>query len=434
MTTFDEIIPKLVEIFQRHEDAANIRPVLINRDLNGRVRLIVDEKWKKDDRAMIVLDKIAQEMKEALGPHAYSAKQALLFESSFEETLPSEIKFSLESIKDVYIVDRLATEGNWSSISTPNTTPSRIVFFSIKGGVGRSTALAATAWALAERGKRVLVLDLDLESPGLSSSLLPEDRRPAFGIADWLVEDLVDNGDTVFKDMVATSALSHNGEIFVVPAHGVNAGEYVAKLGRVWMPKVSSDGSRELWSKRLSRLLDGLEKQWSPDVTLIDSRAGIDEVASACLTDLSASTILLFAIDGDQTWSGYRILFKHWRTSGVVREIRERLQVVGAMIPEVGTDDYSHGLRERAWDAFSEELYDEVPAGAIATEDGFWSFDESDEGAPHFPWSVRWHRGFAALRSLHGKLTDIDAEEVHTIFGPLIDGLLPIIKTERGEP
>ena len=95
----------------------------------------------------------------------------------------------------------------------------------------------------------MLVLDLDLESPGLSSSLLPEDRRPTFGIADWLVEDLVDNGDTVFKDMVATSALSHNGEIFVVPAHGVKAGEYVAKLGRVWMPKVSSDGNRELWSK-----------------------------------------------------------------------------------------------------------------------------------------------------------------------------------------
>ena len=98
--------------------------------------------------------------------------------------------------------------------------------------------------------------------------------------------------------------------------------------------------------QRLRRLLDELEKRWSPDVTLIDSRAGIDEVASACLTGLSASMILLFAIDGDQTWSGYRILFRHWRTSGVVREIRERLQVVGAMIPEVGADDYFDGLRE----------------------------------------------------------------------------------------
>ncbi|MBV5345318.1 MAG: ParA family protein, partial [Rhodoferax sp.] len=263
--------------------------------------------------------------------------------------------------------------------------------------------------------------------------LLPEDRRPTHGIADWLVEDLVDNGFTVFENMVATSSLSHNGEIYVVPAHGAEAGEYIAKLGRVWMPKVSTHGSRESWSQRLSRLLEELEKRWSPDVTLIDSRAGIDEVASACLTGLSASMILLFAIDGDQTWSGYQILFRHWRITGVVREIRERLQLVGAMIPEVGADDYFDELRERAWDIFSEELYDEVPAGAISTEEGSWSFDEADEGAPHSPWSVRWHRGFSALRSLHGRLSGIDGEEVYTIFGPLIDGLMPLIEAERGE-
>jgi Mrp family chromosome partitioning ATPase len=58
------------------------------------------------------------------------------------------------------------------------------VFFSIKGGVGRSTALAATAWRLAQAGKRILVLDLDLESPGLSSSLLSPDRQPVYGITD----------------------------------------------------------------------------------------------------------------------------------------------------------------------------------------------------------------------------------------------------------
>jgi hypothetical protein len=434
MMTFDAILPKVAEIFQQHQaDVPCVRPLLINRDLNGRVRLIMDEKWEHDDRAMAAIDKITRKIEGALGPHAYPAEDALLFESNFEEVLASEAKFSLEGIEGVYVVDRLATEGNWSSISPPNTTTPRIVFFSIKGGVGRSTALAATAWALAESGKRVLVLDLDLESPGLSSSLLPEDRRPTHGIADWLVEDLVDNGFTVFENMVATSSLSHNGEIYVVPAHGAEAGEYIAKLGRVWMPKVSTHGSRESWSQRLSRLLEELEKRWSPDVTLIDSRAGIDEVASACLTGLSASMILLFAIDGDQTWSGYQILFRHWRITGVVREIRERLQLVGAMIPEVGADDYFDELRERAWDIFSEELYDEVPAGAISTEEGSWSFDEADEGAPHYPWSVRWHRGFSALRSLHGRLSGIDGEEVYTIFGPLIDGLMPLIEAERGE-
>lgn len=434
MTTFDAIIPTLVEIFQHAEtEKPSVRPILINRDLNGRVRLIVDQKWENDDGAKIELHKLAHWMKEKLEPHAYPVEQALLFETDFEQALQGEITFLLEGTQDVFIVDRLAMEGNWASISAPSTSTPRIVFFSIKGGVGRSTALASTAWALAENGKRVLVLDLDLESPGLSSSLLPEDRRPIFGIVDWLVEDLVDNDQSVFEDMVATSDLSHNGEILVAPAHGVDPGEYVAKLGRVWMPKMNSHGERESWSQRLGRLLEKLEKRWTPDVILIDSRAGIDEVASACLTDLSASTILLFAIDGDQTWSGYRILFQHWLKSGVALEIRERLQAVGAMIPELDAAGYFEGLLENSWDTFSDKLYDEIQAGKIATED-IWSFDEMDESAPHFPWQVRWFRSFAALKSLHGRLAAIDGEEVRTVFGPLIEGIMHLVEAERSKP
>jgi len=434
MTTFDAIIPTLVEIFQHAEtEKPSVRPILINRDLNGRVRLIVDQKWENDDGAKIELHKLAHLMKEKLEPHAYPVEQALLFETDFEQALQGEITFLLEGTQDVFIVDRLAMEGNWASISAPSTSTPRIVFFSIKGGVGRSTALASAAWALAEDGKRVLVLDLDLESPGLSSSLLPEDRRPIFGIVDWLVEDLVDNDQSVFEDMVATSDLSHNGEILVVPAHGVDPGEYIAKLGRVWMPKMNSHGERESWSQRLGRLLEKLEKRWTPDVILIDSRAGIDEVASACLTDLSASTILLFAIDGDQTWSGYRILFQHWLKSGVALEIRERLQAVGAMIPELDAAGYFEGLLENSWDTFSDKLYDEIQAGKIATDD-IWSFDEMDESAPHFPWQVRWFRSFAALKSLHGRLAAIDGEEVRTVFGPLIEGIMHLVEAERSKP
>ncbi len=433
MSTFDEILPNLTKIFYPfQEDVTKMKPILVNRDLNGRVRLIVDEKLECDESQQIVLDKIAQKIQEELGSHAYPADQAVLFEPDIDDFLERESRFQLEGISDVFVIDRLAVEGNWSRISSLRSSVPRTVFFSIKGGVGRSTALAATAWALAEQGKKVLVLDLDLESPGLSSALLPEDRRPYYGITDWLVEDLVNNGDVVFENMVATSALSHNGEILVVPAHGANPGEYIAKLGRVWMPKIDSDGKRHSWSDRLRRLLDALEARWQPDVTLIDSRAGIDEVASACITELSASTILLFAIDGDQTWSGYRVLFQHWNKTGVVRDIRERLQIVGAMIPEVGTEEYVDGLLERAWDIFSEELYDEVPAGKISGEDSVWSYDQFDQSAPHYPWEVKWHRSFAVLKSLHGRLKDIDPEMVKVLFGPLIAGVELSIEIDGG--
>src|SRR4051812_7537453 len=42
-----------------------------------------------------------------------------------------------------------------------------VTFYSYKGGTGRSMALANVAWILAANGKKVLVADWDLESPGL---------------------------------------------------------------------------------------------------------------------------------------------------------------------------------------------------------------------------------------------------------------------------
>ena len=42
-----------------------------------------------------------------------------------------------------------------------------VTFYSYKGGTGRTMALANVAWILAANGQRVLVVDWDLESPGL---------------------------------------------------------------------------------------------------------------------------------------------------------------------------------------------------------------------------------------------------------------------------
>ena len=190
MTTFDTILPKLASIFQPHAaELHRISPVYVNRDLNGKIRLIVAECWEKDTQARHALDTIVQATFEQLGAHAFPASQAIIFEDSIDVVEHGYFAAPLADVDGVRVIDRLATEGNWSTISPISAGVPRVVFFSIKGGVGRSTAMAATAWALAQSGKRVLVIDLDLESPGLSSSLLPNERRPLFGVTDWLVED-----------------------------------------------------------------------------------------------------------------------------------------------------------------------------------------------------------------------------------------------------
>lgn len=431
MITFDQILPAIYQVLSPlKEDLKKLGTIVINRDLNGRVRLVLEAKLYDKAETAGAIDSIVRKMSDRLGSHGFPADRMVLFEPSLEAVKQGTQHFRLEGFDDVIVIDRLASETDWAKIAPVASGASRIVFFSIKGGVGRSTASAVAAWSLAQSGKRVMVLDLDLESPGISSSLLPHERRPTYGITDWLVEDLVDNGAEVFENMVARSDLSYDGEIYVVPAHGNDPGEYVAKLGRVWMPKIDGQGSRESWSMRLNRLLLELEEEWQPDVFIIDSRAGIDEVASACITDLGAKGVLLFSIDGEQTWSGYNILFRHWHRTGVVRDIRERLQLVGAMIPEVNGAEYFDGLREQSWLAFAEELYDEVPAGESA--DTYFSFDQGDENAPHYPWPIRWHRGFAALQSIHSRFQRIDEDELTAIFGPLVAGVHAIVG-EEGE-
>lgn len=434
MTTFDQVLPRVREILiARRDDVEAIGEIIVNRDLNGRVRLIVPKAARDDANTLALVQVLSAELSESLGPHGSADSHAVLFEGNMAAARAGASVFPLDGLPNVVVAERLATDSDWMSIKPPSNGAPRVVFFSIKGGVGRSTALAASAWALAQQGKRILVLDLDLESPGLSSSLLPSERRPTYGIADWLVEDLVDNGTAVFADMIAASSLSHDGEIYVVPAHGVDSGEYVAKLGRVWMSKSKDGGGRETWSQRLARLLDALESRLKPDVILIDSRAGIDDVAASCVTSLGAALVLLFAIDGEQTWEGYRALLRHWNRAHKALDIRDRLQMIGAMIPDdEGRSSYFTGLREHAWNAFADELYDEVPAGESTAER--FSFDETDESAPHHPWPIRWNRGFAALYSLNNRFSTIDAQEVRAVFGPLIDGMSTMIsEEERGD-
>jgi hypothetical protein len=63
-----------------------------------------------------------------------------------------------------------------------------VTFYSYKGGTGRSMALANVAWLLALRGKRVLVMDWDLEAPGIRRFFHPFLSDPALVETDGVLE------------------------------------------------------------------------------------------------------------------------------------------------------------------------------------------------------------------------------------------------------
>ncbi len=436
IVTFDTILSEVREALQQFQpELQSVGRLTVVRDLWGRVRLVASTRPESGAPLAQTLERLARNLQDRLGRHAYPPEQIFLYVDELAESTDLEtvrgVDLEVERL-DARLIDRQLTGTSWAEVTALADLPqhpARLTFYSIKGGVGRSTAAAVAAWRLAHEGRNVLVLDLDLEAPGLSSALLPQGILPRFGIVDWFVEDLVGQADGILDDMAVPSPVSADlpGEVWVVPSHGGVGGEYIAKLGRCYLdlpPSIGRSGERrQSWPQRLLRLLEALEARYRPDVVLLDSRSGLHDVASAVVTDVEAQ-VLLFAVGSDQTWCGYRLLFEHWQRHGAASAIRERLRVVASMVPETGRAEYLSAFREASWDLFREHLYDEVVEGAL---DGF-SYDLMDDAGPHAPLLTYWSRGFASLSNL----VSLDPQLVETAYGPFLDGIQELLPSLEG--
>lgn len=422
--SFDDVRRHVDGLLEAQVLPRNIAPLYLVRNLFGRVSITASDTLEADKACRIALQCLSRSLHEKLGAYGYPADDAVLFvEPDLLETLKEEAK---EVCPGVYWVDRLVTGRGWWTVGDPRPQegPMRYTLFSVKGGVGRSTTAAVLAWHLARRDEQVLVVDMDLESPGLASVMLDTGAQPKFGVTDWFVEELVGQGDRVVEQMTATPAWAHDfdGSVRVVPAYGQDPGEYLAKLGRVYMDTIDDP-----WTERLKRLLGHLERDFKPTVVLVESRSGLHDIAAATVTDLDAE-VLLFAIDAESHWTDYRILLDHWSTHDLAKKIRERLSIVSALTPEVGFVRYLQGFREQAWNLFRDRLYDDVPP---ANDAGVrFSFDLLDEDSPHDPIAIHWNRGLAAGASL-SNLEEIPVNQAYAQFLKRFDKLIEA--ADRGE-
>lgn len=364
--------------------------VYLVRDLYGRLRIIADE--PANDSVQGALVELATRLSRELGAHGHPPEASLLIlDTPASNLLGSSARRMSENM---FWVDRLVTGSGWLTVNTPASRRNRYTLFSVKGGVGRSTTAVVLAWHLARHGEQVLVVDADVESPGLGSTVFDQGTHPEFGVVDWFVEDLVGQGAHVLERMVGTPTWAQDleGSVAVVPAHGRHPGEYLAKLGRVYL----DTGLR--WTERLDRVITSLEQAWQPSIVVIESRSGLHDIAAATVTDIGAH-VMLFATDSESTWTAYEMVFSHWRNHRLAEKMRERLSIVSALTPETDTDQYLTRFTERSWHLFREYLYDGV-APPYENFDAF-SFDLREAPAPHNPLAIHWNRGLGAGSSLH---------------------------------
>ena len=406
---FDSIRNRVADTLRAAQAPNGLRPLYLVRNLRGRVRISVSQALEEDEACLAALRSLASKLSDALGPHGYPADDGVLYLDEPMLAMLHEAAKPLADLPEVFWIDRLMTGGDWWTVDAKRTegAPQRYTFYSVKGGVGRTTTAAVLAGRLAEQGERVLVVDLDLESPGLSSAVLDEATHPRFGVSDWFVEDLVGQGESVIEQMATPPPWKgeFEGEVLVVPAHGKEPGEYLAKLGRVYM------GTPEMsWAERLGTLVRLLEQRHRPTVVLLESRSGLHDIGASTVMGLNAQ-VLLFATDSESSWTDYGILFQHWRTQGLAAGIRDNLSVVAALTPEVDSLAYLECFRERAWELFARHLYDDVTCEGDAS--GPHTFDIGDQGAPHQPLPIYWNRGLAAGTSLRA----LAEAPIHLAYG-----------------
>jgi len=193
---FDDSLPILLRVVAEELGKPAILSGVALRDVTGRLAFVAGA-----DLDEASLERLSQRLRIELGPYARADRivaaandfgaQTLLRDSSALNVSAGEYR--------VRLVDRRLVGADWlRTPSLPAAPPPRFVFASLKGGVGRSTALAVAAADLASRGRRVLAIDLDMEAPGLGAMLLDEGTLPEFGLIDALVENGLSPLDDAF--------------------------------------------------------------------------------------------------------------------------------------------------------------------------------------------------------------------------------------------
>lgn len=195
------------------------------------------------------------------------------------------------------------------------TKPPIVAFYSLKGGVGRTTALVNAGYLLARQGLRVLLWDFDLDAPNLHAlvrallrqmamSHVEESRieyadylvdEPAIGFADYLVhwEDTGDAPASLDSYLWSFPVGAEGGHIDFFGA-GYNGPEYVAKLVRIHWGTFYRRGGQKL----LQRLLEQIAAR-EPAVVLLDARTGMTDIGFTAALQLADLTVLVHRLNPD---------------------------------------------------------------------------------------------------------------------------------------
>ncbi|HVF98816.1 MAG TPA: hypothetical protein VND68_03180, partial [Chloroflexia bacterium] len=247
-------------------------------------------------------------------------------------------------------------------------------FYSYKGGVGRSMALANVAELLYQLGLRVVMIDWDLEAPGLER-YFPLDmdkvlRQP--GLMNLLLK---------YKERMSM-ALPEGEQIFEKPdSYLINIYPETNSVGRLWLLTAGqrqgeidfaaySRQVREFdWKDFYANWEGEIYFEWlrsqlegAVDVVLIDSRTGVTEMGGAS-TYQFADVAVLFCGASTQSLDGLLHVAQGFKRP-LVEEVRGgrplRMLMVPARVEDRAETALLNSFRDRFVDSFESYLSSQI--------------------------------------------------------------------------
>ncbi|MFA7257463.1 MAG: hypothetical protein WC047_07825 [Kiritimatiellales bacterium] len=212
-----------------------------------------------------------------------------------------------------------------------------VTFYSYKGGVGRSMALSNIAAQLAYQGRNVLMIDFDLEAPGLDSfkefGVIPSSP----GVVEYISSYLKSGNPSPVEGYVQRCPLSDGlrGNLWLMPS-GRKDHDYNKLRARIDWNDIYDNRAGSLFIENWKA---EIEQKYKPDYVFIDSRTGLTEVGGVCTLHFPNLVVLLFGLN-DQNIEG---------AARVARIIEKRnvcaVMPVATPVPNLPVDE--HPLKER---------------------------------------------------------------------------------------
>ncbi len=212
-------------------------------------------------------------------------------------------------------------------------------FYSYKGGVGRSMALANVADVMARRGFKVLVVDFDLEAPGLERyfDVNQESIQRQPGLLDLVLayKDAMSSesdGDRSFRNLEKFicplyRTMSGGGKLDVMSAGHRHGAE---QLARYALELRTLDWQDFYFNWQGERFFEWVRRSLlkAYDLVLIDSRTGVTEMGGICGYQLPDVIVMMCAANY-QNVEGTQNMLQDFRSPNVEQLRRGRpLEIV----------------------------------------------------------------------------------------------------------